>query len=333
MTSIPKISVLLPVYNAARFLPESLASLQMQTCGDFEVVAVDDGSTDDSGQMLEQFASKHDWLRVFRQERAGIATALNHAFAMSRGEFIARMDADDIADRRRLEVQAEFLRANPSIGVCGSWVRNFGEGCDAVVRAPVNNDAIRAWLLFGSAFVHPAVMMRREILLLLRQPYESDAPPVEDYALWLALSERTQFHNLPRELLRYRIHPGQVTQGKSASAGQKLMQLRIDLLVRLGIHVTASELRAHAAVGFEPVDFGKAQAQEVEAWLERLCELVPATGWCSGQAVCVACADAWWRYMRENKGGLREAWIYGRSSLVKHTIRTFFRMARLALRW
>jgi Glycosyl transferase family 2 len=331
MYSTPKISVLLPVYNAARFLPEALASLAGQTCGDFEVVAVDDGSTDGSGEMLKEFALKYGWLRILHQENSGIAAALNHAFSASQGGLIARMDADDIADQRRLELQSEFLRTHSAIGVCGSWARTFGEGRELVIQAPVTDDAIRSWLIFGSAFVHPAVMMRRDVLRNLDGPY-LPIPGAEDYDLWVRLADTTRFYNLPQVLLKYRRHSTQVTQQGNEARVIQAGKVRLDLLTRLGINCSAREQRAHVALGFEPVDREKPESDEVAAWLMRLYEAVPATGWCSTTALRKDCADAWGRYCRRYGRGPGAALAFWRLPLIPHDARSAWRALRLALR-
>jgi hypothetical protein len=242
------------------------------------------------------------------------------------------MDADDIADRDRLRLQAEYLQAHLDVGVCGAWARTFGNGPEAVIRIPVTDDAIRARLVFGSAFVHPAVMMRREVLSQLAGPYEPGAPPLEDYTLWLALSGLTRMHNLPRVLLRYRRHPEQVTRADKAPVGEDLLHLRLGLLTRLGISCNAVERRAHAALGFEMVDGARPQSQDVAAWLTRLCEVVPTTGWCSAAALRADCAEAWWRFMRAGEGGLGAAWHYMSASVMRPTAKALFRVVRLALR-
>ena len=325
----PRISVLLPVHNAVRFLPEALASLAGQTRRDFEVIAVDDGSTDGSGEFLGKFAVQHEWLRVLTQENVGIAVALNRALAASEGGLVARMDADDIADKKRFDLQAEFLEAHPRIGVCGSWARTFGEGREAVVRAPVWDDAIRSWLIFGSAFVHPAVMMRREVLLGLEGPYR---PGVEDYDLWMRLAETTRFHNLPEVLLKYRRHSTQTTRLANDGRARQAEKLRLDLLTRLGVNGSFAQQRAHGALGFETINGDRPQPHAVASWLEFLCQAVPASGWCSEEALRTDAADAWWRYMRAGDGGATAAWTYGRAPAAKRTSKTLFRMARLALR-
>ncbi len=329
MRSKPEISVLFPVRNAVNFLSEALSSLAVQVSRDFEVVAVNDGSTDGSGEMLEGFAKEYRWLKVLHQEKSGIAIALNRAFSASRGDLIARMDADDVADPRRLAIQAEFFASHPTIGVCGSWARVFGGEGEAVIRPPVADDAIRSWLVFGSAFVHPAVMMRRDVLLRLEGPYRTG---VEDYDLWVRLAEMTLMHNIPVVLLRYRRHPSQTTQSANEARILQAEKVRMELLTRLGINYSATERRVHACLGLETSEGERPLFRDVADWLERLITAIPASGWCSESALRLACANAWWRYMQKGHGGPASAWMFGRAAVAGRTPRTLFRMARLALR-
>lgn len=329
---IPTVSVLLPVYNAARHLSETLASLAAQTQRDFEIVAVDDGSTDGSSHVLAAFAQRDERLRIVHQKRAGIAVALNRAIAESRGRFLARMDADDVAAPDRLTVQAELLLGRPEVAVCGSWVRVLNQGRTRVLRLPSTDDAIRARLLFGSAFVHPAVMIRRESLANMEGPYEPAAPPVEDYRLWLGLADQGAFFNIPRVLLTYRQHAGQVTAEADPSGTIKLQTLRRELLSRIGVACAAREQQLHeylAVVGTD--DTRNVSSREIAGWLRRLRLAVPTTGWCSSRAITQECSDAWWRFMRGRRGTLAAVWDYCRGPVMLGTPRTLLRMARLAL--
>jgi glycosyltransferase involved in cell wall biosynthesis len=328
MSSTPEVSVLLPVRNAQPHLREALDSLAGQTRRDFEVVAVDDGSTDDSRDLLRAFAATHDWLRVVVQEPGGVARALNRALAESRGALIARMDADDRAMPERLGVQADFLRREPAVGVCGSWIRVFGGKPDGVVRVPVTDAEIRARLVFGSAFAHPAVMMRRELIASPPGPYDAAEDGAEDYGLWLRLARRTRFHNLPRVLLHYRKHVRQVTR---RPAEVRIAQLQAGFLAQQGMSPSAADLRAHAAAGFDEIGEPWPSMAEVQAWLTRLGQALPATGWCDAALLRRECAEAWWRFVRRQGRGGGVALAFWRSGLISRDGRSAWRALRLAL--
>ena len=241
----------MPVHNAVAYLGEALESIAAQTWTDFEVVAVDDASTDGSGAKLSEHARRWPWLRVIlRPARGGVAVALNTGFSLCEGELIARMDADDVCMPERFARQVAFMDAHPDVGVCGGAVRVFGGGRMEVVKPPTDDDAIRAWLVFGSAFIHPAVMFRRSVVRQMDGPY-APVVGVEDYDLWLRLAAVTRFGNLPEELLRYRVHPGQYSANKKAEHQRMLDEVRMEWLRARGIRWNDVEREAHVSLAFD----------------------------------------------------------------------------------
>ena len=172
MGSVPAISVLLPVKNARPWLERTLDSLWRQTCCDFEVVAVDDGSADGSGALLERIAIREPRLRPVHTPGQGLPATLNHALRHARGRFVARMDADDLAARTRLALQREHLEAHPGLAVVGSRVRLFppaavGAGMQRWVtwhNALLEHEAMAREMLIDSPLAHGTAMIRREWL-------------------------------------------------------------------------------------------------------------------------------------------------------------------------
>ena len=206
----PAISVVLPVFNAGRYLRAALDSLAAQTCRDFEVIAIDDGSTDRSGAVLDAYARRDGRFRIFHQANAGIVDALNAGLARARGEFIARMDADDEATPGRFAAQLARLRAEPGLVALGSAVTLIDAGGNPVksLGRPLAHAAIERALLAGDggAMIHPAVMFRARAV---REAggYRSQAAHVEDLDLFLRLARLGGLANLPEAGLRYRVHP------------------------------------------------------------------------------------------------------------------------------
>lgn len=327
----PEVSVLLPVHNAGPFLGAALASLSAQESVRLEVIVVDDGSTDGSRADLIAASKRHPWLRVLTQEQSGVARTLNRAFHESRGEFIARMDADDVAEPDRFRRQIEFLRREPSVGVCGSWFRILGSRVRGVIRTPVADAGIRARLVFGSAFAHPSVMLRRVVLEGLSDLYDPRQEGFEDYGLWLRLAQRTRLHNLPHVLLHYRMHPGQITRSPDPARRRGLEMLRRGLLESHGMQLSEVEARAHDATAFDESLLPAPSARIVETWLLRVSKEFPASGWCEATHLRRECADAWWRYLRRHIGGLAAARMYWRSGLAHEGEHRVSRVLRLAL--
>lgn len=273
----PTVSVLLAVYNGGRYLPASLDSLLHQTLRDIEVIAVDDGSTDDSAALLAA-VSRHDArLKVVSRENRGLSFSLNEARALATGRYLARMDADDLCLPRRLELQATFLDAHPDVDVCGSFARTFGAFPWRSVRPPVADAAIRCELVFNNPLVHPAVMLRADVFDRLGG-YDPAIAYAQDYELWSRALGLAGFANLPRTLLRYRRHREQMGSVYAASV-QRAENERIftTLLGYLGLAPSAAELSLHFEISRCDAYFA-APSEDLDfparagAWLEALGE-------------------------------------------------------------
>jgi glycosyltransferase involved in cell wall biosynthesis len=235
VTARPLVSVLLPVRDARATLPACLGSLRRQTLRAHEVIAVDDGSADGSGELLERAARSDPRLHVVRTPPRGLVAALNTALARARAPFLARMDADDVAHRRRLELQAARLDAEPALSVLGSRVRHWADpeaatiGMAAYVRwsnALLHHDEIVRDLLVESPLVHPTVMMRGDLLRRLGGYRAFDGP--EDYDLWLrARALGARFAKLPQALLRWRDRPARLTRTDPRYAARRFLALKL----------------------------------------------------------------------------------------------------------
>jgi glycosyltransferase involved in cell wall biosynthesis len=205
---VPAVSVVLPVYNSEPYLAEALDSILRQTFDDFELIAVYDASIDNSRSRLEDAARRDARVSVVDGPGRGLVDALNLGLARARGEFIARMDADDVSQSTRFARQVEYLRANPQIAVVGSAITLI-DAAGKVMREieyPLTPVEVARFLIeTGSALAHPAVMARRDAMLSVGG-YRSLFQHAEDYDLWLRLAELHSLANLPERLLRYRHH-------------------------------------------------------------------------------------------------------------------------------
>jgi len=216
---MPAFSVLLPVHNAGPWLDTSLASLWRQSCSDFEVIAIDDGSTDDSGERLERAARHEPRLRVLRLPHRGLPTALNAGLAAARARWIARHDADDLSHRLRFELQRAAFDADPSLTVLGTRLRIFplGEGWVGMRRwaawhnTLLTHHEIAREVLVDSPLAHATAMIRRDALEEVGGWAERGWP--EDVDLWLRLLGRgARFAKVPRVLYSWRQHSTSATR-------------------------------------------------------------------------------------------------------------------------
>jgi len=232
---MPLISVLMPVRNAAPWLSASLRSLWRQTERDFEVIAVNDGSSDASGAMLDRAAAREPRLRVLHIEPRGLPLALEAARAMARGELIARHDADDLSHRERLALQRAHLASHRDVSVVGCRVRVFpmaGAGMKRWIawhNSLLTHEAMAKEALIDSPLAHGTALIRRAALEAVGGWREKGW--AEDLDLWLRmLANDKRFAKLPRTLYAWRQHPGSATRSDPRYARGRFVALRREAL-------------------------------------------------------------------------------------------------------
>ena len=213
---IPKVAVVMPVYNAEKYLVQAMESVLNQTYKDFEIIAVNDASTDKSLEILSSFANKDKRVRIFsNKENLGVTKTLNYGVLMSRSEYVARMDADDIAHPDRFALQVDFLDKKKDIFVVGSCFNSVSEDLSRIIwRNDVEKDPeeIAKVLLQRCCVGHPTVMMRRRVFEVLGGYSEKpEHHTIEDYEFWLRVSKKFKIANLPQFLLTHRVHDQQVS--------------------------------------------------------------------------------------------------------------------------
>ncbi len=215
----PLVSVLLPVFNAATTLNEALDSLAGQTLDKFEVIVVDDGSTDSSVEILNRWGVKDKRFHIIHREHQGIVPTLNAGLEACRADLVARMDADDISHPQRLERQYRFMCSHPQVVLVACCVNTFSEtGLEEGFRvylewqnSLLENEHIRREMFIESPFSHPSVMFRKHPVLEVGGYRENGMP--EDYDLWLRLYiQGARFAKLPDILLEWRDSPTRLTR-------------------------------------------------------------------------------------------------------------------------
>jgi glycosyltransferase involved in cell wall biosynthesis len=216
-SSDPPVSVLMPVFNAEPYLAAAIESILNQTFADFEFIIIEDGSTDKSRDIAAAYASQDRRIRLICSDsNQGIARSRNKGLSLSRGYYIASMDADDISLPRRLESQVAFLDEHPEIGVLGSALQlidSQGQK-EQVVRLPKDDGVLRWRQCFRTPHFQPTVMMRRHLVMHVGG-YRSEYEPADDRDLWWRLSGVTRLSNLEQVFLLYRIHSSNVSRRES----------------------------------------------------------------------------------------------------------------------
>ena len=224
----PRVSVILPVRDGERFLREALQSVLAQTLDDFELLVVDDGSTDGTAAILDEV--QDDRLRVLRQGPLGLVAALNLGIAEARTPYLARMDADDVSLPERLERQVVYLEARPQVALVVPGVEAIDEegSAGATVVLPDDDAALRRRLLLRNPFTHGSVVVRADAVAR-GGGYRTDYGANEDYDLWRRIAREWELGALPDVLYRYREHPGAVTQSRVEERVRSRERLRDEL--------------------------------------------------------------------------------------------------------
>lgn len=208
----PLVTVLLPVYNCEKYIRQSVQSIVEQTSDRWHLLVINDGSSDGSQAVLEEFENDPR-ITILHQENRGLSATLNRGLDLCETKYVARMDADDIAFETRLEKQIEFLETHPEVGLVGSQICRLGERrCDSGSHLPTTHDEIISALLTGQhAMCHPAIMCRMEGFDQVGK-YTSGLG--EEWDMYLRFGEKWQLANIDEPLLRYRFHSASIN-GKS----------------------------------------------------------------------------------------------------------------------
>lgn len=227
----PKVSVILPTYNAATHLGKAINSVLGQTFEDFELIIVNDGSTDNTLDVLGQYSDTR--IIVLTQENLGLPRALNNGIAAARGTYLARQDADDISLPQRLEKQVNFLDKHPDYAMVGGWTQIITPDGPTQRQHthPASNGQLQIQLLMNNQFVHSAVMLRASCLDTTgRYSEDPEHFPPEDYDLWLKIAQHFLVANMPEVLLQYLELPSSISRTK-----EQLINTRAAKMARAAI--------------------------------------------------------------------------------------------------
>lgn len=266
-----KVSVILPVYNAERYVSAAIESILRQTLTDFELLLINDASTDSSRAILESYAAQDKRIRLIdNPHNLGLTATLNKAIDLCQGQYIARMDADDISLPERFAFQVNFLDKNLNIDFCGTWAAIIDSkgrltGEQWVMR--LTPELICARMYFHNCFVHASVMMRR---CCAQEKYDPAYNFIEDFELWLRLIKKYRAALIPRVLLHYRTHQSNITVIRKNQTQQLFKNLIQRELLELGLAPSEEELALHIAIGHQELIPEPDFVQAAHQWLIKL---------------------------------------------------------------
>lgn len=264
----PKVSVIMPVYNAQNYLNEAIDSILSQTFTDFEFIIIDDGSTDNSLPIIKSYTDPRILL-IRNETNLKLITSLNKGINLSRGTYIARMDADDVSLPERLARQVDFMDQHPDIAVCGTWVELFGSCKQTFWQFADDPATAKCVLLFGCCVAHPSAILRRSVLEFgfRYSPLYSHA---EDYGLWVQIATKYKITNLPQVLLKYRISGSQKSAKEVQLVQDETAKIQLEQLHVLGIEPTPQERLLHLAISQHQFVPSLPFAQAALTWFGKL---------------------------------------------------------------
>lgn len=275
MSEPPKVTVVIPVYNREKYVGDAIASILAQTFTDFELLVIDDGSTDGSQEVVRSYCDPRVRL-VCNEINQGIPKTRNTGIRLARGEYLAFLDSDDRACPKRLMKQVAFLDGHPDYVAVGAWIEwidEEGRPLGRIKRKPVSPEEIAAQRLFRSGLENSASMARTVVLRNYGHQEQYDI--CEDFDLWSRIAAQHKLATLPEVLGRRRTHSGQIMLRKASDKKDRRLKIYASQLHALGVTFTDTDLECHALLRsmrklkFRP-DLG--YLDWAEAWLQRLQE-------------------------------------------------------------
>lgn len=241
---MPKVTVLMSVYNNEKFLKQAIASILAQTFTDFEFLIIDDASADNSSLILREYTDPR--IKVLtNKNNLGLASSLNIGLQQAKGEYIARMDADDISLPDRLQKQVAFMEKNPDLVLSGGTIKFIHN--DRLLKYPLKSDDCAFSLLFGNCLAHPTALLKREWFLDKNLLYNPDYKRCQDYELWTRVAQKGKIANIPETVLLYRVSPEALK--KHQQSGQEYpILIRKKYLKDLGVDFTDGEYNLHQKI-------------------------------------------------------------------------------------
>jgi glycosyltransferase involved in cell wall biosynthesis len=273
-----KVTVLMPVYNGEKYLQEAINSILNQDFEDFEFLIINDGSTDSSANIISLYHDKR--IRSIENEKnLGLITTLNKGLDLANGEYIVRMDCDDICVKSRLSVQVALMDGNKKLGASGSYYQLLRNNKKGIADFPLSNDEIKAFMIFNSPIAHPSAIIRKSLIEQYGLKYSSEFIHCEDYNLWSQIAECSELANSSKVLLKYRVHENQITGNvKFISAkNTSLNHIRLRHLKLIGILPSEDELVIHNLVSNGERANSVEQFNSSEDWLRKIIHINSTT--------------------------------------------------------
>lgn len=300
----PSVTVMMPVRNGAKYIRKAIESILCQTFTDFELLILDDGSTDQTVNIVRSYKDKR--IRLIQNDKSlNLAEARQKAVVLSRGKYIAYLDSDDRALPQRLAEQIQFLNKNSDISVVGSWVEIIDEKGNSkrtIWKHTSSPDIIPSILLFRNCFTQSSVLLKKECLLTTS--YRSKYWPAPDFDLWARLSQKYKMANIPKVLTYYRVHQENSSMQKQKEIKKCTQLIFSNSLKRFGFMPTLEEIKVHDSLERQSEEFTDEEINNIQIWLLKLHSKNQKTHIYSDKIFERIVADYWFKVfcLSANKG-------------------------------
>ena len=311
----PFLSIIMPVFNAEQFVGAAIESILSQSFQNFEYLVIDDHSEDHSRNIIEKYSDRRIHF-IQNDHNIGVAQTLNKGLSLARGQYIVRMDADDISSPGRLERQVLFMNDSPDLAICGSWVWIFTDKKKYLLRFPVGRDCVGSFLLFGNPLAHPAVIMKQEILNKMGLRYDPVCSAAQDFDLWSRCWPSCAMDNIPQPLIKWRQNPKGVTSSRFAESNKTSLGILKRMLNKLEIAPDNETLLFHREIGNGGGVDSLERLSDVSEWLTFILKTNENRKVFPPEGLRRAAAFAWYRVCLNSSGmGIRVLRRYMQSSL------------------
>lgn len=328
----------MPVYNGEAYLREAIDSILHQTFADFELLIVDDGSTDRSVEIIKTYDDPR--VRLIRHDvNLGLVATRNDALRCARGEYVAILDCDDSAYPERVARQLSFMDRNPEFGMVGSWIEIMdarGNPTGEVMRYPAPPEEIPALLLFGNYFSQSSVFIRKASLP--KEHYRPEYPVAEDYDLWVRMAAGSKLWNVQEVLTRYRVHSPSASFSKAEAMERCVRKIISNQLSQIGIEPSTREMDIHRNIGTLWFRASADFIGEAETWLKKLYQANQETKYFASPFFERILGEKWYLLCREATGLGFSSWrLFRNSELHAWTRLTLWQqikfLIRCSIRW
>ena len=293
------ITVLMPVYNASNYLNEAIESILNQSFIDFEFLIINDGSTDQSEEIIMSY--KDARIRyIKKEENQRLIATLNEGFKLAKGKYIVRMDADDISLPKRLEKQFRFMEGNSQIVLSGSWCESFGDN-RGISKYQTNHDAIKFKMMYQCHIVHPTIIIRKSILDTINPKFDPNFIHAEDYELFVRIGENHLLANIPEVLLKYRVHSKSISNTYTEIQLKNSAEIRTRIFKNLGFSISKELLDDYIKLNYQDYKNINSSGIQIKNMLEQIKLKNDESGYFNYDYLEVQIALVWFHYCYNTK--------------------------------